>query len=75
MPFEMFVDCFYVERPFFLVSHLDDGRIAVTPNPTVVPLSLFQAGHWPCDLLPDRMGIWDDQEPDLSGYCDCAPSR
>jgi hypothetical protein len=52
MPFEMVVDCFYVERPFFLISRLVDGRIAVTPNPTVVPLSLFQAGNWPCDLFP-----------------------
>ena len=52
MPFGMFVDCFYIERPFFLVSRLDDRRIAVTPNTTVVPLSLFQAGHWPRDLFP-----------------------
>jgi hypothetical protein len=54
MPFEMFIDCFYCEHPFFLVSCLDDGRVAVTPNPTVVPLSSFQGGRWPCDLFPSE---------------------
>lgn len=52
MPFENFIDCFYLAHPFFMVSTLDDGRVVVTPNPTVVPLSLFQAGLWPRDLFP-----------------------
>jgi hypothetical protein len=54
MPFEMFVNCFYVEHPFFLISWLNDRRIALTPNPAVIPLSLFQTGYWPSDLFPTK---------------------
>ncbi len=54
MPFEYFVDMFFVERPFFLVSVLDDARVAITPNPMVVPLNLFQTGYWPTDLFPNE---------------------
>jgi hypothetical protein len=52
MPFEAFVNCFCVETPFFLVSCLEDGRVAVTPNTMVVPFNLYQAGYWPVDLFP-----------------------
>jgi hypothetical protein len=52
MPFEAFVNCFCVEQPFFLVSWLEDGRIAITPNTMVVPANLCQAGYWPVDLFP-----------------------
>ena len=52
MPFEYFVNCFQAEQPFFLVSQLDDGRVAVTPNATFIPLNMLQAGYWPQELLP-----------------------
>jgi hypothetical protein len=52
MPFEYFINCFLIEHPFFLVSVLDDGRLAITPNPVVMPVSLFQTGYWPIDLFP-----------------------
>ncbi len=52
MPFEYFVYCFQNERPFFLASQLEDGRVAVTPNAMFIPLNLLQAGYWPQDLLP-----------------------
>src|SRR5262249_9929594 len=51
MPVEMLVHCFSIEHPFFLVSSLEDQRIAITPNATVVPVNLFQ-GCGPCDVLP-----------------------
>lgn len=52
MPFEAFVDCFIAEQPFFLVSLLEDGRLAITPNAIVMPISLFVNGYWPKDLFP-----------------------
>lgn len=52
MPFECFLDCFRFEQPFFLVSQLDDGRIAIIPNSMCIPLNLLQVGYWPHDLFP-----------------------
>lgn len=52
MPFEFFVNCFQAELPFFLVSQLEDGRVAITPNVMFIPWNLLQAGYWPQDLLP-----------------------
>jgi hypothetical protein len=52
MTFEHFVWCFQNEQPFFMVSQLEDGRVAITPNATFIPLNLLQAGYWPQDLLP-----------------------
>lgn len=52
MPFEMYMDCFYNEQPFFLVSWLDDGRIAIVPNASVIPLNVIRDGFWPHDLFP-----------------------
>ncbi len=52
MPFEFFLDCFRFEQPFFLVSQLEDGRIAIVPNAMCIPLNLFQFGFWPEDLFP-----------------------
>ena len=52
MPFEFFVDCFQNEQPFFLVSSLEDGRLAITPNALVMPYNFLQAGYWPRDLFP-----------------------
>ncbi len=57
MPFEYFMNCFWEEKPFFLVSQLNDGRIAVTPNATVIPQnfqSLLQGGQGPQELLPNQ---------------------
>ncbi|HEY3245579.1 MAG TPA: hypothetical protein VGM03_19725 [Phycisphaerae bacterium] len=52
MPFEYFLDCFQWEHPFFLVSQLEDGRIAIVPNALVIPKTLWQAGYGPQDILP-----------------------
>ena len=52
MPFECVLDCFQAEQPFFVVSQLNDGRIAVTPNTFVIPHNYLQAGHRPEALLP-----------------------
>ncbi len=52
MPFHYFIDCFQNEQAFFLISQLEDGRIAITPNAMCVPWSLLQTGFWPQDLLP-----------------------
>lgn len=52
MPFEFFIDCFQNELPFFLVSMLEDGRIAITPNSFVIPFNFLQAGYWPRELFP-----------------------
>ena len=52
MPFEFFLDCFQAEQPFFCVAQLNDGRIAITPNATVIPQAALQAGFGPHDLLP-----------------------
>lgn len=51
MPFEQFIDCFHFERPFFLISVLEDSRLAITPNITALPLNL-QQGFFPLDLFP-----------------------
>lgn len=52
MPFEYFINCFQTEQPFFLISRLDDGRIAITPNAFCIPSSLHETGFWPQHLLP-----------------------
>jgi hypothetical protein len=52
MPFEFFLQCFQAEQPFFLVSHLEDGRLAITPNVTFVPWNVVYGGYGPMDLLP-----------------------
>ncbi|MHC5111954.1 MAG: hypothetical protein ACYTHJ_18995 [Planctomycetota bacterium] len=52
MPFEYFIDCFQSENPFFMVAHLPDGRLAITPNWNVIPQNLLQAGHGPWNLFP-----------------------
>ena len=52
MPFEMYMDCFFNEQPFFLVSWLEDGRIAIVPNASIVPLNVFRDGFWPHGLFP-----------------------
>lgn len=57
MPFEFFVNCFQEEKPFFLVSQLTDGRIAITPNAMFIPKSFegfLQAGQEPQQLLPNE---------------------
>jgi hypothetical protein len=52
MPFEWFVQCFHAEQPFFLVSQLEDGRVAITPNVSFIPFNLLKTEYWPQDLLP-----------------------
>ena len=52
MPFEFFLDCFQVEKPFFIVALLEDGRIAITPNIMVIPKAILQNLEGPFDLLP-----------------------
>jgi hypothetical protein len=52
MPFESFIDCFKYEQPFFMVSTLEDGRVAITPNALVIPYNFLQAGYWPRELFP-----------------------
>jgi len=51
MSFEQFIDCFHFERPWFMLSVLDDGRLAITPNISALPLNLHQ-GFFPLDLFP-----------------------
>jgi len=51
MPFELFLNCFWTEKPFFLVSQLEDGRIAITPNAFCVPQNFYEAG--PHEFLPN----------------------
>ncbi|MBT8485683.1 MAG: hypothetical protein HKO59_16215 [Phycisphaerales bacterium] len=46
MPFEYFLDCFEKERPFFFVSHLEDGRIAITPNASYFPKNWQTFSQW-----------------------------
>ena len=46
MPFEFFLDCFDKEKPFFCVSQLEDGRIAITPNAAYFPQNWQYAGQW-----------------------------
>lgn len=55
MPFEFFLDCFQVEQPFFLVSQIEDGRIAITPNAWAIPQNLLRAGYGPQDVLPPEI--------------------
>jgi hypothetical protein len=50
MPFEFFVHCFQAEQPFFLISQLEDGRLAITPNTMFIPWNLEQGAF--NDLLP-----------------------
>jgi hypothetical protein len=52
IPFEFSMFCFQKEQPFFLVSSLEDGRVAITPNAMCIPWDLHQTGFWPQDLLP-----------------------
>lgn len=52
MPFEFVLDCFQAEQPFMLVSQLDDGRIAITPNIHAIPQAAWQPGLHSHDLLP-----------------------
>ena len=52
MPFEHFLDCFQYEHPFFLISQLEDGRVAITPNAFVFPFNKLQAGFCPQEFLP-----------------------
>jgi len=52
MPFELFLDCFQMEQPFFLVAQLNDGLIAITPNAMVIPQATFQAWFGAQNLLP-----------------------
>ena len=52
MPFEFFLSCFQFEQPFFLVSQLEDGRVAVIPNYMCLPWNFAQTGFWPEGLLP-----------------------
>jgi hypothetical protein len=52
MPFEFFLDCFQYEHPFFLVSQLEDSRIAITPNAAIFPWQKLQAGFGLQELLP-----------------------
>lgn len=55
MPFEYCVDCFQTEMPFFFVAQLEDGRVAITPNVTFMPWSMYQSGFWPEDLFPSTI--------------------
>ncbi len=52
MPFEYYVNCFSTEQPYFMVSQLDDGRVAIVPNVMFIPFNLLQDGFWPQNLLP-----------------------
>jgi hypothetical protein len=51
MPFESFLNIFQTERPYFVVSQLEDGRVAITPNASCVPQNFFLQG--PHEFLPD----------------------
>jgi hypothetical protein len=52
MPFERSLDCFQAEQPFFQVSQLTDGRMAITPNTAIIPPTTFQTGFGTQNLLP-----------------------
>lgn len=52
MPVENVLDCFQVEHPFFMVAQLEDGRLAITPNSSIIPQNYLQADHRSEDLLP-----------------------
>ena len=52
MPFELFVDCFYREQPFFLVSQLEDGRVSIIPNMMFFPKKIDLVGFGSWNLLP-----------------------
>jgi hypothetical protein len=53
MPFEYFVLCFQMEKPFFLVSQIEDGRLAIIPNIAFIPWN-YKLAEGPLDLLPDE---------------------
>ena len=55
MPFEYFIQCFQAEQPFFLLSQLEDGRLAITPNTMFIPWNVLQAGHGLWNLLPNEV--------------------
>lgn len=55
MPFEGFLDCFQEEHPFFMVWQLDDGRIGIMPNATIIPPASVRAGFAPEGLLPSEV--------------------
>ena len=52
MPFEHFMSCFQFEQPFFLISQLEDRRIAITPNSQILPQYLLHTGFGLQELLP-----------------------
>lgn len=52
MPFEFFLDCFQLEQPCFCVAQLADGRLAITPNPAVIPPGSFQTWFGTQTWLP-----------------------
>lgn len=52
MPFEFFMNCFQNEQPFFMVSMLNDGRVAITPNTSFVSWDVLKGGNDTFDLLP-----------------------
>ncbi|MHC5002668.1 MAG: hypothetical protein ACYTJ0_06060 [Planctomycetota bacterium] len=52
MPFEFSLQCFQFELPFFLVSQLDDGRLAITPNAMFFSGKFPYIGFGPMELLP-----------------------
>ena len=53
MPFEFFVQCFQAEQPFFLISQLEDGRVAITPNAAFFPWNVTQGWHGFSEVLPN----------------------
>jgi hypothetical protein len=55
MPFEFFVNCFQAEQPFFLISQLEDGRLAITPTAMFLPWNVHQGGYGLMDLLPNEI--------------------
>jgi hypothetical protein len=55
MPFEFFVHCFQAEQPFFLISQLEDGRLAITPNSLFFPLNMLQGNYGLMELLPNEI--------------------
>jgi hypothetical protein len=55
MPFEFFVQCFQAEQPFFFISQLDDGRIAIIPNTMFIPWNVMQGGLGPTELFPSEI--------------------
>jgi hypothetical protein len=55
MPFEYFIQCFQAEQPFFLISQLEDGRLAITPNTMFIPWNMLQGSCCTLDLLPNEI--------------------